>query len=169
MNSPTRLRIGQIVAAHGIRGQVRVRLLTDLPERLKTMTEVQVGAEARPRGVSFSAFHKGQAILSLAGVTDRTAAEALVGQDLYRPLADLPPLPEGEYYFWQLIGLQVYSAEGELLGKTVDFDHGAASDYYTVETLTGQRCLVPAVPAIVVEVDPEAGRLVINNLPGLLE
>lgn len=169
MNKPELVTVGQIVAPHGIRGEVRVRPLTDLPERFRSLKEVLVGEEARPMGVSFSAFHKDQVILWLDGVEDRNAAEKLRWQFLRRRVEDLPPLPEGEYYFWQLVGLEVYSAEGEHLGKTVGFEHGAASDLYTVQTNGGKRCLVPAVPAIVCEVNPAAGRLVINNLPGLLE
>lgn len=167
---PELVRIGQITAPHGVRGAVRVFPVTDFPERFTTLRRVLVGGADRPMGVRFRGFVKNLVILELEGVADRNRAETLRGQDLYVPRPEVHPLPEGYYYDFDLIGLDVVDPRGRPIGRLVDVDHNSpANDLYVVETAPGKRCLVPAVRQFVKEIDLAAGRVVIAPIPGLLE
>lgn len=167
---PELVRIGQITAPHGVRGAVRVYPTTDFPERFTTLRQVLLGREDRPVACRFRGFVKNLVILELDGFTDRNQVEGLRGQYLLVPQSETYPLPEGYYYDFDLIGIEVVDPEGKLLGRLVDVDHNSpVHDLYVVETAPGKRHLVPAVRAFVKEIDLEAGRMVIAPIPGLLE
>lgn len=164
------VRIGQITGAHGIRGDVRVYPCTDFPERFATLRRVLLGSEARPVGVRYRGSVRNLVILSLEGVTDRDQAEALRGQDLRVPRSEVHPLPEGQYYIFDLIGLDVVDPEGRPLGKLVDVDRNCpVHDLYVVETAPGKQYMVPAVREFIRSIDLAAGRVVVQPIPGLLE
>lgn len=164
------IRIGQITAPHGVHGEVRVYPLTDFPERFTTLRQVLLGAEARPVGVQFRGTVKNLVILALEGVTDRDQAEKLRLQYLQVPKSEVHPLPEGHYYVFDLIGLDVVDPEGKPLGKLVNVDSTSpVHDLYVVETAPGKRYMVPAVRQFVRAISLEEGRVVIQPIPGLLE
>lgn len=164
------IRIGQITGAHGVRGEVRVYPLTDFPERFTNLRRALLGPEARPVGVRFRGTVRNLVILALEGVTDRNQAEALRRQYLMIPRSEVYPLPEGHYYIFDLIGLDVVDPEGRPLGKLVDVDRNSpVHDLYVVETAPGKRYMVPAVREFVRSIDLAAGRIVVQPIPGLLE
>jgi len=167
---PDLIRIGQVTAPHGVRGAVRVFPTTDFPERFVTLRQVLIEGSDRPVGVRFRGFVKTLVILELEGVTDRNQAEKLRGANLLVPRAEVHPLPDGYYYDFDLIGIDVVDPEGRLLGRVVEVDHNTpVHDLYVVEVAPGKRYMVPAVRQFVKEVDLEAGRMVIEPIPGLLE
>jgi len=167
---PDLIRIGQVTAPHGVRGAVRVFPTTDFPERFVTLRQVLIEGSDRPVGVRFRGFVKTLVILELEGVTDRNQAEKLRGANLLVPRTEVHPLPDGYYYDFDLIGIDVVDPEGRLLGRVVEVDHNTpVHDLYVVEVAPGKRYMVPAVRQFVKEVDLEAGRMVIEPIPGLLE
>ena len=169
-SSPELVRIGQVTAPHGVRGAVRVFPVTDFPERFTTLRRVLLAGPDRPAGVRFRGFVKNLVILEIEGVTDRNKAETLRGVNLLVPRSEVYPLPEGYYYDFDLIGMDVVDTRGTLLGRLVEVDHNSpVHDLYVVETAPGKRYMVPAVHRFVKEVDLEAGRMVIDPIPGLLE
>ncbi len=164
------IRIGQITAPHGVRGEVRVYPLTDFPERFVRLRRALLGPDARPVGVRYRGEVRGLIVLAIEGCTDRNQAEKLRRQYLSVPRSEVWPLPEGHYYDFDLIGLDVVDPEGAHLGKVVEVDHNSpVHDLYVVETAPGKRYMVPAVRTFVREIDLEQGRMVIKPIPGLLE
>lgn len=164
------IRIGRITAPHGVRGEVRVQPLTDFPERFETLHRALLGSEARPVGVRFRGVVRGMVILALEGVTDRNQAETLRGQFLLVPRSEVYPLPSGQYYVFDLIGLEVVDPQGKRLGTLVDVDRSATvHDLFVVETPSGKRHMVPAVHQFVRSVNLAEGQVVIQPIPGLLE
>ena len=109
------LMIGQVIKPQGVRGEIKVLPLTDDPERFLDLARVfldETGGEAL--AVRAARTREGYAYLSLAGVEDRDAAEALRGRELFVPRAEAAPLPEGRYYIADLIGMQVvYEVRGK--------------------------------------------------------
>jgi len=169
-SKPELIRIGQVTAPHGVRGAVRVYPTTDFPERFVNLKRVMINGPDRPVGARFRGFVKNLVILELEGITDRNQAERLRGADLLVPRAEVYPLPGGYYYDFDLIGMDVVDPEGRLLGRVVEMDHSVpVHDLFVVETASGKRYMVPAVRQFVKEVDVEAGRMVIEPIPGLLE
>jgi 16S rRNA processing protein RimM len=164
------LAIGQVVRAHGVRGEISVTVLTDFPERFATTDWVYLGdeAEAEPYRLEKYRWHKQHVLLSLAGVTTRTQAEQLRGQLVQIPIEEAIPLPEGSYYHYQLLGLQVATAAGEILGVVTEILETGANDVYVVQNRDQAEILLPAIPDVVKAIDLEKGQMIVELLDGLI-
>ncbi len=159
--------VGRILRPHGIRGEMRMEILTGYPERLSSHRVFYLGPQAKPYPVEGVRFHREAAIIKLAGCDDRNAAEALRGLLVHIPLEDAIPLEEGEYYYFQVVGVEVFTDQGEHLGQVVDVMETKANDVYVVRGPRGE-ILIPAVEDIVRELDLTARRMVIVPISGLL-
>jgi len=161
---PAFLIVARIVAPFGVRGEVKADILTDFPDRLANRDTVYLGREDEtPRSYAIRGvrFHQKQALLTLAGVEDRTCAESLRGLFVQIPTADTPPLPDGAYYYHQIIGLTVYDSSGVCYGTVTSIMTTASNDVYVVDGERG-RLYVPAMPDFVRQVDLDNGRLIVD-------
>jgi 16S rRNA processing protein RimM len=136
-----RVALAAIAGAHGIGGEVRLKLFAESIDSLKRHARVRAGereltlVSVRPGG--------GGAIARFGEVSDRNQAERLRGTLLTVPRAALPPLGEGEYYHADLIGLPCQSPEGASLGTVVAVDNFGAGDILEIERPDGRRTMVP--------------------------
>lgn len=155
----TRIRIGRVVGVHGIKGEVKAILELDGPEVLEQAPALQVGGR-KYELIGFR-YHKRHYLLQLAEIRDRDQALALIGQDIWLESRWLPALAADEYYWHQIIGLEVYQAgTDEYLGQIAAIIPTPAHDVYVVRR-GPEEFLVPAVAAVILTVDLEQGRLVI--------
>lgn len=163
------LAIGRIVRAHGIHGELSMVVLTEFPERFETTKQVYLGNEFEATAYELKSYrwHKQNILLTLTGITDRTQAEALIGQFVQVPVEEAVPLPEGSYYLYQLIGLQVITTENENLGVVKHILETGANDVYVVEN-EAQEILLPAIPEVIKSVNLKEGRIVVHLLEGLI-
>lgn len=163
------VEIGTIVRAHGLRGEVVVRPAAAGADSLLRVSRVSLDSGGQRRAVEIRrARLQGKGVaLTLAGVEDRTAAEALAGARLFVDAAELPPPEEGEYYEEELIGLAVVAPDGRPLGKVTELESAGAQTWFVVETPTGSS-LVPFTEPLV-RVDLPGRRLVVDAPEGLLE
>ena len=146
--------LAAVAGAHGISGEVRLKLFAEGLDSLKRHKEVRVGG----RTLTLTSLKDAKLpIARFAGIADRTAAEALRGQLVTIPRAALPPLEEGEYYHSDLIGLACESAAGEPLGTVVAVENFGAGDLVEIERPDGRKALVPFREGIADLVD---GRIV---------
>jgi 16S rRNA processing protein RimM len=149
--------LAAISGAHGVTGEVRLKLFGEGIESLKPHRSFNGGtltlAKLRDDG-------KGGAIARFDEVADRTAAEGLRGTALSVPRSALPPLGEGEYYHADLLGLPAWSDAGEPIGKVVAIDNYGAGDVLEIERPDGKRFMVPMRSEAVPEWD--ADRVVVN-------
>lgn len=157
-------------SAHGVQGALRLWPETDFPERLAGR-HVWLQGPAPRRAVIEAARpdRRGSFIVQIEGVHDRTAAEALRGYEVQVPLDELPPLPEGEYYQHQIVGLRVEDEEVGDLGQVVAIERTGANDVYVVERAPGRQWLLPAIRDVVLKIDLEAGRLIVRPIPGMID
>jgi 16S rRNA processing protein RimM len=183
------LVVGRVVAAQGLRGELRVNPLSDFPERFTRPGRRWLRPVQGRRGDTAAAEvellsgrqlpGKELFVIRLEGVNDRSSAEALVGQELLVPAADRPKLARGEFHLLDLVGLEVRLLEGSdaktmaqtgrCIGTVKDLIH-AGNDLLEVELTSGGAPLwIPFVKAIVPEVQLEAGWIGITPPPGLLE
>src|SRR5688572_14044094 len=150
--------LAAIVGAHGVTGEVRLKLFGEGVAALSVHKRFNDGAltlaKARDDG-------KGGAIARFAEIADRTAAEKLRGTALTVPRSELPPLGEGEYYHADLIGLAAVSDAGEALGTVVAVENFGAGDVIEIERPDGKRFMVPMREEAVPEWDSE--RLVVTR------
>lgn len=136
-----------IIGAHGVTGEVRLKLFSDDPANLKRYPAF--AAAGRTLTLKNIRPGKNGAIARFTEVTDRNAAEALRGVELAVPRSSLPSLGEGEYYHADLIGLPCISTTGEELGSVVAVENFGAGDILEIERPTGKRFMVPMRPAAV--------------------
>jgi 16S rRNA processing protein RimM len=136
-----RVALAAIAGAHGVKGELRLKLFSDSVESLARQSRVFVGGrELALRDVKVGGK---TAIARIEGVSDRTAAEALRGQLVEIDRADLPPLEEGEYYHADLIGLPCVDEAGNSLGTVAAVENFGAGDLLEVERPDGKRSLIP--------------------------
>ncbi|MEJ8567573.1 ribosome maturation factor RimM [Elongatibacter sediminis] len=155
------VRLGRIAGPHGVRGWIKVRSDTEPPEAILQYQPWLVGPDRREMRVADVA-PKGRSLrIALEGIDDRNAAEALVGADIAVPRDRLPPLPQDRYYWADLVGCTVVTADERVLGEVVEMIETGANDVMRVR---GDReRLVPFVPEIYVSsVDLEARRVEVN-------
>lgn len=148
--------VGKVLAPWGVRGEVKVEVMTDFPDRFAPGAVLYLGGQ--PVTIEQSRWHDNKVIVKLAGVDGRQAAEVLQGQFLEAPQAPLPP---GEYYHFQLIGLEVWSDRGEYLGKISDVLTTASNDVYLVQGPGGEK-LIPALEDAVRSIDLEKRLMIVE-------
>lgn len=158
--------VGEVVGPFGVRGEVKVLLDTDFPELVLQARHLFLGEPPVRYEVLRARLQRGMAVLKLAGCEDRTAAEALRGLEVQVRREDAPACGDGEYYYYQLIGLEVWSTEGEWLGEVVDVWATGGNEVLVVRG-KGQEWLLPAVERFVQRVDLDAGRMEVVLLEGL--
>lgn len=168
---PRFLTVGQVVGAHGVRGELKVEIMSDDPERFAGLQRVFLGADDEDPlacRVESTRLHGGYVLIKLEGCDDRTAALAQCDALLFVPLEEAIPLAEGEYYEHQIVGLEVWTPAGEFLGTVVDILYTGANEVYVVQDeSTGRQILLPAIEEVVQAIDLEAGRLVAHLMEGL--
>jgi 16S rRNA processing protein RimM len=152
-----RIPLAAVAGAHGIRGEVRLKLFTDSAENLSRHARLLVGGIER-RLLKVRGDNKG-AVARFEGVDDRTAAEGLRGSLVEIDRAALPPLGQGEYYHADLIGLPCVDREGTALGNVIAVENFGAGDLLEVADESGRRSLIPFKPGIA---DLEDGRFVLD-------
>jgi len=148
------IAVGRVVTVCGVRGEVKVEVMTDFPDRFSPTIEQ-------------SRWHRGRVILKLATIDRVEDATELRGQFLEVPQSQIRPLQNGEYYQFQILGLEVWTTEGELLGRIAHILPTGSNDVYVVPSKHGEL-LIPAIEDVVISVDLAKGRIVIELIEGLL-
>lgn len=160
---------GKIGAAHGVRGAMKFQAYTEsldyyVPEVPLLLREPN-GKEYEVRALKAVTSGK-SVLLTLENVTDRNRAEELGGSLLFVPKDVLPEPEDGEFYWFELIGLNVVEADGRELGKLDHIFATGSNDVYVVKK-GGQELLLPALPHVILEIDLEAGRMTVKIPEGL--
>jgi 16S rRNA processing protein RimM len=158
--------VGHVTRAHGIKGEVAVEIRSDEPTRFAAGATIFTQS-GRSLEIERSQPHGRRLLVKFAGVEDRTGAEALRGTVLVVPESWLPELPTGEYWPFQLEGCDVVTESGRSLGLVSDVIPNPANDLWVAVDAGGAETLVPAIRDLIVEVDIEAKRIVVRDVPGL--
>ncbi|MCI1821779.1 MAG: ribosome maturation factor RimM [Megasphaera sp.] len=154
------ITIGQIVAPHGVRGDVRIYPDTDFPERFLHMKCVYI--DGIQYEIEHASFHKRVVLMKLAGINDRNAAELLLKKELQIPREDLTPLKKGQYYVFDIIGIGVYDLHDHYLGTVTDVLKTGSNDVYVVTDAEGKETLLAAIHEVVKSIDVETKKMVVD-------
>lgn len=153
-----RVALAAVAGAHGVKGEVRLKLFTDSSASLATYEKVYVGGYDR-RLLNVRDGSK-SAIARFEGVVDRSAAEALRGLLVEVDRSALPPLEEGEYYHSDLVGLDCVDREGQSVGTVSAVENFGAGDLLEIALTNGRKSLIPFRDGVA---DLEEGRIVLDR------
>ena len=167
------IAVGRLTKPHGLRGEVvflpYVHDLQLLPDLMQRQLLLRKGS-APPRSLTLSEWrsaHK-RVLIRLQECPDMTAADALRDYEVFIPRAWFPPLPVGEYYWFEIEGLVVYAGDGRYLGTVVDILYTGSNDVYIVRD-GAQETLIPALKSVVQSIDLERGEIRLATVVGLLD
>ena len=160
-----RFEIGRIVNTFGVKGEVKVALYTDDIDNFKKNKKIYVNGIEKE--IENSRLQKNMLILKLKDINTMNEAEEL-RDNIISIDRSKKELPEGTYYIADLVGLDVYTDEGTLLGKVVDIYNTGANDIYTIKTIEGKEILLPAIGEVIKKVDLKNEKIIVHILKGLL-
>ncbi len=166
--------IGKVINTHGVRGAIKVQPFSDLPDRVNSLRRLFVQLKGRrvPYQVE-KAFVNGRFwVLHLEGLTTVEAAEELIGSFIEIPLSERERLPENTFYIDEIIGLNVFTVDGDILGRVKDVLQTGANDVYVVkrdgEGAQEADILIPAIKSVVLSIDIKNERMEVELPDGLL-
>jgi len=168
---PDTIIIGRVVKPHGVKGALKIEPITDDPGRFNQLKRVFLGSDSiceRVVTIKKVQFQAKYVILTLDEITTRDAALDLGSKYLHIPLTETMPLPEGAYYYYQLIGLKVITENNQVVGVLKDVRTYPAHDLLVVKNKE-REILVPDNAEFVKEINLEKGVIVIHAIDGLLE
>lgn len=162
--------IGQIVNTHGVKGHVKVKPFTDDVEQFETLGKILVvkNKETIEMEIEEVKYHKDMVLLKLKGVDDMTTAERYKGCYIKIHRSNARELEEGEYFIADIIGSDVYTDEGEHLGKVDDIYNTGSNDIYVVKDELGKQILLPAIKDVLLDIDVEKQKVTVHLLKGLV-
>ena len=161
------IKIGKIINTFGIKGELKLDVYTDfIDERFKKDTTVYVGEDKIAFVMKNFKIHKDYLLIQFKDNEDINLVEKYKNMYVYKSKDDIKPLKEGEYYFSDLINLDVYVNE-ELIGKVIKVESGIRSNYLRINT-NDQEKLVPFLPTFIEKVDLQNKKIVVKKIEGLL-
>ena len=164
------LPIAVVTKPHGLRGICKILPYFPLEEILDQFSEVRLSRDVQAKIFTKEWYRRsgrfGQ--LKLKGLESAGDVETFRGWFVSIPRGELPPLPQGRYYTFQIIGLTVVDDDGTVIGQVTDVLAMPAHDLYVVQTDRGEA-MIPAVEAHIKEIDLASGRMVVRTIPGLIE
>ncbi len=164
------LQVGVIASTHGVRGEVKVFPTTDDVKRFKKLKQVilDTGREQKTLEIEGVKFFKQFVILKFKGIDNINDIEKYKGKSLLVDRANAVRLRKNEYFIADMIGLTVYTEDGEEFGTLRDVLETGANDVYIIDSLKHGEVLVPAIKQCILEVDIENGKMTIRLMEGLV-
>ncbi len=165
---PVFLVVGKIHRPHGLKGDVVFQVITDFPERIRPGITLFVGDSHHPVVVNKRRWHRSELLIKFESYDDPDMLSSLSNQFVYVRADDRPPLPEGQFYHHQLLGLTVISDQDMALGTLAQILETGANDVYIVRSELGKEILLPAIDEVVQKIDLKTGCMIVHLIPGLL-
>lgn len=166
--------IGQITGVHGLHGSLKVNSHTeslDLYKKGETLLVRRTGKGStlseRCLTIQSVSPYKRKILLKFDEISDIDSAERLIGADILIPREKFPELEDGEFYWVDIIGLSVFTVEGESLGRVDSILPTGSNDVYVVKNNRGGEILVPALETVIRDIDLEAGTMIVDLPEGL--
>jgi 16S rRNA processing protein RimM len=165
---PAFLVVGKVRRPHGVYGEVVAEIYTDFPERISPKKAIYLGEKHVKLVIASQRPHNEGLLLGIEGVTTPEQAGRYRNQILSITASDASELPEGEYYFHELLDLEVVDEAGNPLGTLTEILETGANDVYVVTDASGRELLLPAISEVVLGVDLDAKTMKVHLLPGLI-
>ena len=147
--------IGKIGAAHGVRGDMKVYPLTDFPDRFNTIKKAFI--DDKEINIISTRYQNNFVVMKVKGVNSREEVARYTNKLLKINRSDVPPLNEGEYYSFDIIGLKVINQDDVVLGEIIEILKTGSNDVYITKTPEGKQLLIPALKKVVTEINIKDG------------
>ena len=167
IGEPLYLSVGFLRRPHGLAGEIIMDLHNDFPERMKPGRKLFVGDEHKPMTLEGVRVHAKGLLVKFKDIETTEAAGIFRNQWVFIKAQDASPLPEGKIYKYKLIGFKVVDEHGNPLGELVEVLETGANDVYVVRDEAGKELLLPAIPAVILDLDTGRGLLKVHLLEGL--
>ena len=163
------LELGQIVNVKGLKGEVKVNSFTDDNTKFERIPNVFLKQKGNLKEYSIEkvGYSKNQVIIKFKGVNTVEEAETLRNAYIVVDREIFGELPEGVYYIADLLGLDVYTEDGTLLGKVDDIFSTGSNDVYVVKDELGKQKLLPGIDEVIKQIDLKSGKIIVNLIEGL--
>lgn len=164
------LEIGQIVNTFGIKGMVKVKPFTENVKRFDKLEKIYIENKKSRKEYEIEEvkYHKDMVLIKFKGINTLEEANLLRESYLIVDREKEEPLEEGTYYIVDMIGLEVYTEEGELLGKLEDIFNTGSNDIYVVKNELGEQILLPAIGEVIKQIDMENKKMIVHLISGLV-
>ena len=170
---PPFLILGKVLRPHGVRGELRVQLMTDYPERIVKLKKIALGDSPTSTKIQFYSVefmrpHQDYGLLKLKNVNDRNDADLLRDLFVMVKTEDAVPLDEDEIYLYQLIGMTVKTDTDDILGTVTDVLETGANDVYIIKSDKYGEILIPVIESVVLKTDTDTNTITVKLPEGLL-
>jgi len=165
---PLFLVIGFLRRPHGLQGEMIMDLHTDFPDRIKSGKMIFIGDKHEAATLESTRMHANSMLIKLRGHDTPEAAGKFRNQWVYVKAKDVPPLPKGQHYKYELVGLDVVDDNGKALGRLAEILETGANDVYIVRDDSGKDILLPAIPSVILDLDMERRLMRVHLLDGLI-
>lgn len=169
VGEPVYLSVGILRRPHGLRGEMLMEVLTDFPQHLRAGTRLFVSQNYAPMTLASVRGHNDGLLVRFRGIENPDQAGKYRSNPVFVSAQDRPPLPEGEFYHHEVIGLRVVTEADEELGTLAEILITGANEVYIVKRPDGGELLLPAIEDVILKIDPAAGLVRVRLLPGLDE
>lgn len=165
------IQVGSLIKPFGLKGEMKVYSMTDFAQQRfapGNVVYLETPSGKEPFEIATYRYHKDQPLISFKNYQDINLIEKYSRSPIYVKRADLHQLPAGEYYFFELKGLEVIDRRANVVGTVLQVEEGAASNLLRIKTCEGKEALIPYVPAFIKKVDLEAKRIIVELIEGLI-
>jgi 16S rRNA processing protein RimM len=159
------ITVGRVLASYGVKGKLKVKTETDFPQRFTPGAKVYINRQQMT--IDSAEWHSGKLVIKLNTIDSKEDTQKLQGKTVEICRSQVHFLPEGQYYYFQLIGLEVWTTQGEFLGNITKILATESNDNYVVRSTKGE-ILIPAIEDVIKSIDLDKGCLVIEPIAGLL-
>lgn len=164
-----KIRVGQIVNIHGLKGEVKVYPLTDYPQRFDEISEIYIEDSSQKRKILSAKYHKNMAILKIEGINSVEEAEKMRESFLFIDRDNTRELEEDEHLITDLIGLTVEDTKGKFIGTLQEIIPYSANDVYVIKSPSGKEHLIPGLKRFIPIIDVENGKIIVDPIEGMIE
>ena len=164
------LEIGQVVNIFGIKGMIKVKPFTENIKRFDKLTKIYIKKKNTEKEYEIEEvkYHKNMVLIKLKGIDTVEEAEKLRDGYLQVDRKDEEPLEEGTYYIVDMIGLEVYTDDENILGKLEDIYNTGSNDIYVVKNEQRKQILLPAISEVIQKIDMENKKIIVHLIEGLI-
>lgn len=164
VHEPAFLVLGKLRRAHGVLGEIAMEVYTRMLELLDPQCVVYIGEEHQPYTIEKTRWKQDLLLIKFSEVDDRTSVTTLTNELLYVRSDDLPPVSDDEYYFHDLIGLEVFNTNGDYIGVIEEILETGANDVFLVRDEAGNEVLIADVEEYILEIDLDEEKMIVSPI-----